>query len=74
MIHLHLRRGKIPPHIINADHNREPIGAQGQYIGRPTSRQITHRVAANAHVDETQLLRGVGGVDNSLDKAYVAIA
>jgi hypothetical protein len=65
---------ELTPNIVDADHDREPIGLQVQDIGLPAGGEITHGVAGDARVADADVLRGEGRAEQGVDEGDIAIA
>ena len=64
----------LAPHIVDANEHRYIVGMQVQHIRLPPGGQIPHRIAADAHIDETQMKAGVHCLQKAVCNGHIASA
>lgn len=65
---------ELTPDIVDADHERDPIGLQVQDIGLPAGGEITHGITGDARVADADVSLWAGRAEHGVDESDIAIA
>jgi len=68
------RKVKLPPDIVDPDHDRQPIRLQVEDIGLPPAFQLPHRVAAAALIHHTDAERRVRRCKQRIHQGDISLA
>ena len=67
-------RVELPPDVVDADENGEPVRMEIQHIGLPAGFQVPGGIAAGAHIDDPDPGFGVGRLQKAVHQPDVAFA